>query len=134
MKIVIDTNVIISGVISSKGPPGKILYLLSDMESKIEILISEEIFEEYRVVLLRPKFSFPKETIINTLAFFNVNAIFIYPFRKLNVTLDPDDNKFLECAVTGQADFLITGNKKHYPFSEFEGTKIVTPAEFLSFL
>ncbi len=48
--------------------------------------------------------------------------------------LDPDDNKFLECASEAKAEFLITGNTKHFPFKEFKETRVVSPAEFVAMI
>lgn len=49
------------------------------------------------------------------------------------ITADPADNKFLECAQAAQADFLITGNTKHFPFKQFQDTRIVSPKEFIEY-
>ena len=59
-------------------------------------------------------------------------GILVVPKQKIHViTKDPADNKFLECAATAKVDYLITGNTHHFDFNEFEGVKIVPPAQFL---
>ncbi len=61
-------------------------------------------------------------------------AASVRPARRVARTPDEPDNRVLECAAAEHADYLVTGNKKHFPFSEFEGTKIVSPAEFAHLL
>jgi predicted nucleic acid-binding protein len=59
-------------------------------------------------------------------------GILVVPKQKINViTKDPADNKFLECAATAKVDYLITGNTHHFNFNDFEGVKILSPAQFL---
>ena len=53
------------------------------------------------------------------------------PKGKITEANDPDDNKFLECALEANADFLITGNKKHFPLKSFHRTRIVSPRDFI---
>lgn len=132
-RIVLDTNVFISGILNPHGLPGKILNLLTEPGS-FNLLISEEIFLEYSEVIQRRKFGLSKAKVSHALKVIFKHAFVLSPKQKLNITPDPDDNKFLECAVEGMASFIVTGNKKHYPFSEFQGVKIVSPEEFLSFL
>lgn len=130
-RVVLDTNVLVSGCLNPNSPSGKILSLLTK-PGLLEISISREILLEYSEVLHRKKFDLSKEKINYVLQIIFECALMVSPKRKLEITLDPDDNKFLECALEGSVNFIITGNKKHYPFSEFRGTKIVSPSEFLT--
>ncbi len=131
IKVVIDTNVIVSALIS-KGPPSEVLnkYVLGD---KVKLLLSDEIYEEYSKVIARDKFKRYEEFYQNgklllllllTLSTkVNVNV-------KLDVSRDKDDNKFIELAVDGKADYIITGNVSDFGFSEYQGIKIVSPKLF----
>jgi uncharacterized protein len=85
-------------------------------------------------VLLRPKFSFPKQSVHPFLADFTQKAIKVRPSQKVSIALEEPDNRFLECAYEAHASYLVTGNKKHFPFPTFKGTKIVSPIEFAQVL
>lgn len=131
MKIVLDTNVFISGVFFA-GPPYQILKAWRDR--RIQILISEEIIEEYRRVgeLLANNFSSIEfGPILRLLA---IHAEFIRP-KKLTAQVceDPDDDKFLECAVSGNSDFIVSGDKHLLRVSGHKGIKIISPRNFVDY-
>lgn len=132
-RVVIDTNVFISGNLNPNTPPGKILFFMA-CPGTFEHLISREIFLEYAEVIRRDKFRLGKEKIDAVLKLVLDTAILLSPGRSFEESPDPDDNKFLECAFEGKAHYLITGDKRHFPFSTFHGTKIVTPAEFIALI
>jgi uncharacterized protein len=130
-RVVIDTNVVVSAILSRSYPyfvTGAIL-----LDKNIEWCISDEVVQEYQIVLRRkkffkyPDFGFYAE---NLLVSIEANATIYYPEIKLTILKDPDDNKFLELASTCNADFLITGNTVDFTMSSFEQTKIVTPKEY----
>jgi putative PIN family toxin of toxin-antitoxin system len=129
LKIVLDTNVFISGVFF-KGPPQKILTAWRD--GRIKILISEEIIEEYRRVgeLLSKQFpGIEYGPIVQLLA---INARFVQP-KKLSaqVCADPDDDKFLECAISGNSNFIVSGDKHLLKVSGHKGIEIISPRNFV---
>ena len=129
-KIVLDTNVLVSGVLTPDGSPGKILLLLTKPDA-VRLLVSPEILTEYLEVLTREKFGLQFETVaflLHNLAGLAENVI---PKQKLDLLPDPDDNKFLECAVEGKTSYLITGNIKHFPFTIYKQVRIITPATFI---
>jgi putative PIN family toxin of toxin-antitoxin system len=130
ISVVLDTNVLISSFYG--GNPEKIIELL--LNEEIDLYYSSEIILEYRDVLFREKFSIISETKRNIFITAIVDSgILVVPKQKIHViTKDPADNKFLECAVTAKVDYLITGNTHHFDFKQFEGVKIVTPAQFLT--
>jgi len=130
ISVVLDTNVLISSFYNNN--PEKIIELL--LNEEIDLYYSSEIILEYRDVLFREKFSIISETKRNIFITAIVDSgILVVPKQKIHViTKDPADNKFLECAVTSKADYLITGNTHHFDFKQFEGVKIVTPAQFLT--
>jgi len=132
-RVVIDTNVFISGILKAKSAPGMILQALSEPDS-LELLLSEQIFNEYNEVIRRQKFGLNEDTINTALSLILEIADIVLPEKEFNVLPDPDDNRFLECAVEGRADFLVTGNRKHFPFSEFYEVKIVSPSELIKIL
>ncbi len=132
-KIVIDTNVIVSSLIG-RGSPKTIIYDIV-FGRRVQIFISKETFSEYVIVLNRPRFKKYPEFILNAEIVLNKIeqlAISIKPTSKLNIIKDEPDNRFLELAVSSEADFLITGNTNDFTFSEYGSLKITTPEKFLS--
>lgn len=127
--IVLDTNVLISSFYG--GNPETIIELF--LNEEIDLYYSSDIIQEYRDVLFRKKFSVISETKRNILITAIMDlGILVVPKQKINIiTKDPADNKLLECAATAKVDYLITGNTQHFDFNEFEGVKIVTPAQFV---
>lgn len=127
MKIVLDTNVIVSGLLTPFGSSGEIVRLIAG--GNLILQYDSRILHEYHEVLNRPKFQFDKDHIDALVDYIQKNgqAVAAGP---LNQPLpDPDDAPFLEVAIEGKADFLVTGNKAHYPKQFREGVKVVSPAE-----
>lgn len=130
IKVVIDTNVVVSALLKSEGNPALILSLVFDEE--IRICLSEEIIQEYQGVLKRKKFcSLNQIDVKKFLTKLQDLSLFVNPQERINLLTDPDDNKFLDCAYEAKADYLVTGNKKHFPINKFKNTKIVSPLEFI---
>ena len=129
MKIVLDTNVFISGVFFT-GPPYKILKAWRD--GRIQILISEEIIEEYRRVgeLLSKQFSDIEFGPI--LQLLTINAEFVQS-RKLTAQVceDPDDDKFLECAISGKSNLIVSGDNHLLKVSGRRGIEVIRPRNFV---
>ncbi|WP_338834082.1 hypothetical protein MHLNE_04500 [Moorella humiferrea] len=134
MKVVLDTNVVISGLLAPVGPPGKIVDLWAD--GKIEVVVSPAVITEYMGVFLRPKF-----VIVGTVeerqqlleGFINLdNTILVLPDVEVNaINADPSDNRFLECAKTGETNSLISGDSHLLALGEYEGIPIITPGQFI---
>jgi putative PIN family toxin of toxin-antitoxin system len=114
MRIVLDTNVLVSALLSFQGLPSKILGLV--LNGTLKLVYDNNILAEYTDVLNREKFNINKELI---------NSIIVEP-QKIKFE-DEDDKIFYEIYKSGEADYLITGNKKHFPQEE----KITTPREFI---
>ncbi len=129
MKIVLDTNVLVSGLLTPFGSSGEIVRMVS---AGILILqYDSRILLEYQEVLYRPKFQFHKEHIDTLLAYVKQNGQVI-PATPLRQRLpDPDDEPFLEIAIAGRPACLITGNKSHFPQQSRQGLKILSPSEFI---
>jgi len=92
--------------------------------------VTIEILAEYENVLARPKLRIDMRTRAGIMGQFRVNAIFLTPVHRLAISPDDSDNRFIECAAAASADFLITGNKRHFP-ARHGKTKIVNAREFL---
>ena len=131
MKIVLDTNVFVSGLLTPFGSSGEIVRMVS-----AGILIMQydsRILLEYEEVLYRPKFQFGKEQIDALLDYVKQNGQ-VVPAAPLKKRLpDPDDEPFLEVAIAGRAACLISGNKSHFPRRSRQGMKILSPSEFVDF-
>jgi len=125
MKIVLDTNVLVSGLINPKGVPAKILNLI--LNEQILVLYDNRILREYETVLSRRKFRFEKEIIEPLIDFIKNEGSFIVANPLKIVFKDEDDKMFLEVAKSGNAEYLITGNTVHFPNEQI----IVTPREFI---
>jgi putative PIN family toxin of toxin-antitoxin system len=129
MRIVVDTNVLVSGLLSPHGPPGRIVDGV--VSEELVVLFDDRILDEYRDVLARPKFGFGARDIDDLLdqivaAGEHVSA------SPLTVKLpDVDDLPFLEVAAAGKADALVTGNTKHFPRSARCGVVVLTPAQLI---
>ena len=108
-----------------------------DRDSKLATLyLSKDIYQEYEEVLFRNKFSyFSRAKVRNILEKIQETAVWVEPAVPVKVVkVDPADNKFLECALACEADFLITGNIKHFPLRKFRQTKIVSPGNFIELI
>lgn len=129
MIIVVDTNIIISGLISPNSSSGIILKLI--LSGKIKPGIDSRIISEYREVLLRKKFSFDRESVDHILEEIESDGIKIIS-EPLDISLpDKDDLPFLEVAVAGNIKVLVTGNRKHFPKNNYKQVEIFSPAEFI---
>ncbi len=131
MKIVVDTNVIVSGLLSPFGPASEILRMISS--GALQLCYDARIISEYRNVLARPKFAFEPYYIDCLLDQIKIcgYAIAAKPlFKRLP---DSDDEPFLEVSLAGKVKCLITGNIKHYPIDKRAGMLVLSPAEFLNF-
>jgi uncharacterized protein len=129
---VYDTNVIVSAALTAEGIPASLVALA--LSSQVRLFYSPAILEEYTEVLRRPKFHLDPQAVAALLQDLTHAATIVHPTRRIRAALDEDDNRFLECARQARADYLVTGNKRHFPFATFEGTQIVSPAEFARML
>ena len=125
MKIVLDTNVLVSALLNPHGPPASILNLV--INSKIRLLYDNRILQEYIEVLHREKFGFNTASIDALISFFLSEGDYIAAEPVEIKFKDEDDCVFCEVMTSGEADFLITGNLAHFP----KDAKIVRPADFL---
>ncbi|MFA4886340.1 MAG: putative toxin-antitoxin system toxin component, PIN family [Desulfotomaculaceae bacterium] len=135
MRVVLDTNVLISGMLIPGGPPGKIVDLWT--ENIITVIVSQALIEEFFDVLLRPKFKragtvIERQDLLMGLLEME-NSVFVFPGVRLHVIEDdPEDNHVLECALEGKVQYIISGDTHLLALKEFQGIPIVAPAEFIS--
>jgi putative PIN family toxin of toxin-antitoxin system len=133
IKVVIDTNLFVSSVIKKIGIPS---LLINKWKKKEFILIlSESIIKEILEVLSRPRIrtisKMTKEEIRELGVLLYEGSKVVEPRLSIKVCQDPDDNKFLECAVSEGADYIVSGDKHLLDLKEYEGIKILTPKGFL---
>ncbi|MCK5594916.1 putative toxin-antitoxin system toxin component, PIN family [bacterium] len=129
MKIVLDTNVIVSGLLSPYNAPGEIVRMVSS--GVLKLCYDARIISEYRSVLLRQKFKFDPEHIDALIDQIKVCG-YITVSKPLPKKLpDADDEPFLEVALAEKASYLITGNLIHYPVESCQKIKVVSPAKFV---
>ena len=127
--VVLDTNVVVSGHLKEGGPEAAVLQLV--YARRVQLRVSEPILSEYADVMRRPKFGFAPARVGEFLERVRGVAQLVIPRVAITVCKDPDDNTFLECALAGRADAIVTGNKRHFPARECRGISILNAPEFL---
>ena len=132
IQVVLDTNVIISGLIFF-GPPRLILKHV--IEGDIKLCISEEIIDEVKGVLEEKKFNYlPEITAIIRRELISISKL-INPRRKLKIIeKDPKDNMVLECALEGQVNYIVSGDTHLLELKRFQDITIVKPSDFIKIL
>lgn len=131
MKVVVDTNVLVSSFLSSQGSPSEVLRMI--MNGSLRVCYDVRILNEYAGVLARPKFHIPPDMSAPFLDKVRAEGESITAFSIAEDLPDPDDRIFLEVALASQAECLITGNLKHFPMTYRHGLKVLSPAEFLQY-
>lgn len=129
MRVVMDTNVLVFGLLTPFGLCGRVTNLL--ISGGITLCVDARILIEYEEVLERSRFKFDPAAVATLLAFVEGTAEF-HSAQPLRETLpDPDDNPFLEVAVSVGCVLLVAGNLKHYPESLRCGVKVLSPRELV---
>ncbi len=129
MRVVLDTNVLVSGLLSPFGPCARMLNLL--LTGRIQACHDARILAEYAEVLARPKFRIAPHEARALLDYIAREGRPVTPVPLPFSLPDPDDAPFLEAAIAGRADYLITGNTRHYPAGRRQGVAVVTAGAFL---
>ena len=123
VKVVADTNVVVSALLW-KGNESKIIGLAE--EGKIKLLSSVALLDELKKVLMYERFGLGEKTVDDNVKYILTVSEIISPKRRLKVIReDPDDNKFLECALEGKARYIVSGDRHLLRLKEFRGIKIV---------
>jgi len=132
MRVVIDTNVIVSALIVPGGQEA--LVLLLALRRQFEMYVSPAVLAEYHDVLRRPRFKRLKTRDVEA-ALVNIRKVArsVHPTRTLKVSSHESDNRFYECAAAADADYLVTGNRRHFLVG-YGDTKIVTSRKFLEII
>jgi uncharacterized protein len=128
LRLVIDTNVLVSAALKPESLQRTTLILAITKPARL--YLSQSILEEYEDVLSRPELHIRRGLRLRLLQLIRNNGHLVKPSRRLDVCSDPDDNVFLECADKAGADYLITGNSRHFP-QFWKKTKIITSREFV---
>ena len=123
-RVVLDTNIIVSALLQPLGPSAQIFVM--SLDGSIQLCVSGAMYAEYEEVIRRPRLKRSEETVAATLQVIRERGFWVRPSDRARACLDPDDDIFLECAQAACADYLVTGNIKHFPTS-WKGTRIVTP-------
>ena len=128
LRLVIDTNILVSAALKPYGLQRTVFLLATAKPARL--YISDPILSEYQNVLSRPELQIRKGVRQQLLQLIRNHAGLVRPLRPLHIAKDPDDNKFLECAEAARADYLVTGNQRHFP--EFwKTTKVITSHAFV---
>ena len=137
IRAVLDTNVIVSGVLSKKGIPARILRAW--LEDRFHLVTSRAILEELRRVLRYPKISrrhgWSDLQILEFVEDVTGLAILVPGELRLAVVSEhPSDDRYLECAVEGQAGYIVSGDRHLVGLAQYEGVEILSPSAFLKLL
>lgn len=131
MNIVLDTNVLVAGLLSPFGACGEIVRMVSSGE--LILSFDARILSEYDEVLRRTKFKFAKEKVDALLDYIVYRGQTIAPSPLNNSLPDSEDEPFLEVVLSGEVVCLVTGNQDHFPIELCQGIKVFSPKEFLTF-
>jgi uncharacterized protein len=128
--IVLDTNVLVSGLLKGNSNPSIIMQQV--VTGKLITAYDFRIINEYREVLSRPRFQFRQQNVDSILKVIEAEGVLIQP-QPLGLALeDPGDLPFIEVAAACKGVLLVTGNQKHFKGCEAIGVKLITPAELVS--
>ena len=122
MRVVLDTNVLVSALLKRHG--NEALVLTATLAGKFELIVSPAVLAEYELVLPRPRFGFSPAEVRATLTALRHAGRLVRPTQAIAKSPDESDNRFLECAEAGRADYLVTGNAKHFP-AKWGQTRVV---------
>lgn len=128
MKIVLDTNVLISGIFWNGTPFTILTHWIND---RFKLLLTDEIFDEYSRILYRISKGKKDELVSKWLFLFAENSTFITVKKRFNLSPDPDDNKFIECAIAGKAKYIVSGDAHLLNLKTILNIDVITPSIFL---
>lgn len=130
-RVVLDTNIIISSALGG----ALVLILEKWVEGKFTVIATSGILSEYFEVLNRPKFKLKQDTIDKITRYIYQFSEFVVPEEQIQfIKADPDDNKFLEAAVAGKVDFIVSGDNHLLEHKEFRSIPIISGHEFIELL
>jgi putative PIN family toxin of toxin-antitoxin system len=129
LKIVLDTNVLVSALLKPNSIPGRILDLV--LARQVVPALDDRVFAEYRDVFFRPEFDLPRKEVADLLDFLWYSSERVQAGELATELPDPKDRMFIDGAVSSLADALVTGNIRHFPASQRHGVPVLTPRQFL---
>lgn len=130
IRVVIDTNILVSALLHTEGLPAAVLMLA--LSGEVQLCVSDAVFAEYDEVIRRPRFKRSPDIIERTLQSIQEVGQWIKPGIRVEACTDPDDNIFLECAQAREADYLVTGNPRHFP-ARWKMTKVICARQLIEF-
>jgi len=131
IRVVFDTNILYSAILQPKGMPARALELVAS--GVVIPCVSNAVMEEYRDVLLRPELDLHSVRRSLLLELLGDVAIHVAPAETLKISRDEDDNRIYECADAAMADYIVTGNTRHFTRS-YRNTRIVTARQLVELL
>ena len=131
LRLVIDTNVLVSAALKPNGLQRTVFLLATTKPARW--YVSRPILEEYATVLARPELKIRKSLRLQFIQLIKNRTYSVAPSRLPQLTTDPDDNIFLECADAARADYLVTVNQRHFP-RFWKKTKVINSREFLDII
>ena len=131
IRVVFDTNILYSVIRQPKGMPAKALDLV--VQGLVIPCVSDAVLEEYRDVLLRPELDLRDRFRRRLLGLFAEVALHVTPGETLHISHDEDDNRFYECAEAARADYIVTGNTRHFT-EGYKRTAIVTARQLVELI
>jgi putative PIN family toxin of toxin-antitoxin system len=131
LRLVLDTNVVVSAALKPEGLQRTVLLLAISKPARW--YVSEAILGEYSAVLARPELKIRRGLRQQLLQLIKDHSRVIAPSCLPQITTDPADNIFIECADAARADYLVTGNERHFP-RFWKSTKIISSREFLNII
>ena len=128
MRVVVDTNVIVSAYLGGSLEP----ILEAFVAGKLKLIISRSILAEYLDVLSRPKFKIRQDELDDFISLLIIKSEFVTPTETIKlIQADPSDNKFLEAALKGKADSIVSGDNHLLALKTFSGISILTAHQFI---
>jgi putative PIN family toxin of toxin-antitoxin system len=131
VRLVIDTNILVSAALKPAGLQRTVLLLAITKPARL--YVSDSILSEYQAVLRRPELQIRKGLRQQLLQLIKNRSYPVSTSRFLDIASDPGDNIFLECADAARADYLITGNLRHFP-QFWKSTKVIASREFIALM
>ena len=131
IRVVIDTNILVSALLRPESIPAAVLLLA--LSGQVQLCVSDAIFAEYGAVIRRPHLKRSPVVIEGTLQSIRKLGHWVKPTIRVEECTDPDDNVFLECAQAAKADYLVTGNQRHFP-NRWKKTRVISARELIELL
>ena len=131
IRVVLDTNVLVSALLKPESVPATVLMLA--LSGGFQLCVSEAIFAEYEEVIRRPRFKRSPNVIDGTLRSIRKIGYWVKPATSVKECGDPADNMFLECAEAANADYLVTGNERHFP-DRWKKTAVINARDLIELI